>query len=245
MHTKVCAGDVKAILFDCDGTLVDSEYTHYLSWKHAISTFGGDLLLEDYHQYVGKSTDNVANCLSKKIGNEKKDDIIKIKRDHYSKLCKKGLPSITSTVNFLKNIATYKKSSGIKIGICSSSRKNNILSNLKHLEVEHLMDIILSGQDDLKDYKDPEGVNKPKPYIYLHAMKMLNVSPNETIVIEDSEPGITAAVSAGCFTIAIPNSYTKHHNFSHADLLVESFENIDTDSFLKSLSNHILIHKIK
>lgn len=55
MCSKNSYADVKAVLFDCDGTLVDSEYAHYLGWQHALVNLESDLTLEDYYQYVGSS----------------------------------------------------------------------------------------------------------------------------------------------------------------------------------------------
>ena len=87
------------------------------------------------------------------------------------------------------------------------------------------------------DYSDPEGVNKPKPYIYLHAAKLLGVSPEGCVVIEDSPPGIAAGVSAGCFTIAVPNDCSRHQDLSEAHLCLESFSNMNYADLLHLLTN--------
>jgi len=80
-----------------------------------------------------------------------------------------------------------------------------------------------------------KGVNKPKPYIYLHAMKKLGVSSQNTVVIEDSASGAAASVSAGCFTIAVPNDYTQQHDLSHAQMKIQSFADLSVDDFLKMM----------
>lgn len=229
--------DVKAVLFDCDGTLVDSEHAHYLSWKQALLNLGSDLTLEEYYPYVGKPAEINARLLAEKIDKDCPELILKMKKDYYQEFRKEGLPPISSTVDFLKCLAEKKESLGIKIGLCSAAGKEEIASNLRHLQIAHLFDIILSGQEDLDLYSDPEGVNKPKPYIYLHAMKMLGVTSDYTVVIEDSLPGVTAARAAGCFTIAIPNEYTRGQDFCHANLRLESLKNIDIQSFLGMINN--------
>lgn len=104
---------------------------------------------------------------------------------------------------------------------------------MKHLGIEDLFDVILSGHDDLIDYSDPEGVNKPKPYIYLHAAKLLNVSPTECVVIEDSMTGIISSKTAGCITIAIPNRFTEMQDLSAATLRMESLSAISVEGFLQ------------
>lgn len=234
---KTVVEDIKAIIFDCDGTLVDSEYFHYLSWKHALSKLNGDLALDEYHQYVGKSADTNAKLLAEKIGQNVPDQILKTKREHYEKLCEEGLPPIVSTVAFLKRLSVSKELLGVKLGVCSAARKEEILAHLRHLEIEHLLDIVLSGEDDLHGYIDVEGVNKPKPYIYLEAMKRLGVTAKNTIVIEDSLPGVIASLSAGCFTIAIPNDYTLLQDFSDADSVIKSFADLSVDDFFKRIAH--------
>lgn len=113
--------------------------------------------------------------------------------------------------------------------------------NLRNLEIEKYFDLVLSGHDDLDEYKhkDPEGVNKPKPYIYLHAAKLLGVKPYECVVIEDSQSGVVAAENAGCIAVAVPNSFTKNQDLSHAHLKIESFANISVSDFFH------MVQKIK
>jgi len=221
---------IQAVLFDCDGTLVDSEYAHYQGWKHALKHFGIDFPLSDYYQYVGNSVQNIASLLAETNGKGSPEQVLKMKQEFFRELCKGGLPLISPTVEFLKKLAEKKTSSGIKIGVCSAAKKNEVLSHLPHLGIEDLLDVVLSGQDDLGSYSDPEGVNKPKPYVYLEAMAKLGVPPSQTVVIEDSAIGVAAGVAAGCFTIAIPNEYTKHQDFQHADLQLETLAELEMDA---------------
>lgn len=226
---------IKAVIFDCDGTLVDSEYTHYLSLKHAVLSMGYDLTLEEYHSFVGLSDAKVAPIMVSKMGHGDVDLILQNKRNHYLALCKAGIPSIAPTVALLKSLAFAKEALGLKVGVCSAARKQEVIAHLRHLGLEDLLDIVLSGEDDLAAYSDPEGVNKPKPYIYQHAMKELAVSPRETVVIEDSKSGVAAGRSAGCLTIAVPNQYTRSHDLSAAHLQLESFQDFDLPRFFQLL----------
>jgi beta-phosphoglucomutase len=227
---------IKAVIFDCDGTLIDSEYAHYLAWQYAVQNQGGDLALEEYYFYAGQSLETIASSLSKKTGCNCTEKIIEDKRKHYHQLQKLGLPSIQPTIDFVYRLVKDKERLGLKFAVASAARKDEILINLKHLGIENLFDIVLSGHDDLTSYNDLEGVNKPKPYIYLHAAKELNVTPDQCVVIEDSRSGVTAGVDAGCFTIAVPNRYTSWQNLSHADLKIESFAKIGIDAFLQMIA---------
>ena len=67
-------------------------------------------------------------------------------------------------------------------------------------------------------------------------MKLLGVDPEETVVIEDSASGAWAGVKAGCFTIAVPNLYTKHHDFSHTHWQLDSFSDMDVAGFFHHIT---------
>jgi beta-phosphoglucomutase-like phosphatase (HAD superfamily) len=228
---------IKAVIFDCDGTLVDSEEAHYKAWRFALQKEGGDLTVQEYYDYVGKPAPLLARTLAEKVkSKETADTLLDAKRKHYQTMQAGGHLPIEATVDFLKRLFQEKDRFNLKLGLASAAKKTEILVNLRHLAIEHLFDVILSGQDDLEDYFDPEGVNKPKPYIYIQAAKLLNLKPKECAVIEDSQAGVTAGVDAGCFTIAVPNSYTKFHDFSRAHVVIDSFAQIEVEAFLQRLS---------
>src|SRR5437868_7733815 len=75
---------VKAIIFDCDGTLVDSEYAHHETWQAALSPYGYALSLEEYcSTCVGKSVATIASNFAEKLGQDCAADLIRAKREHY------------------------------------------------------------------------------------------------------------------------------------------------------------------
>ena len=232
--------NVKAVIFDCDGVLVDSEYFHYLSWQLAMQKYGHDLTLDEYCFYVGESGVEVARLIAAKMGIDCADELLMDKRVHYRRLQAQGIPSIQSTVDFVRLLAKEKSRLGFSLGVASAAKKEEVLLHLRHHGIEECFDIVLSGQDDLKQYHDPEGVNKPKPYIYLHTAKMLGVSPEQCIVIEDSYSGVCAGVGAGCITIAVPTEFTLKQDLSHATFKIASFAGMDVDQFFQSLRLHFL-----
>lgn len=109
-HNTNFMNHIKAIIFDSDGTLVDSEYNHYLSWKHALEQQGSDLTLEEYHSYVGKSIETNAKLFAEKSGKkENAHEVAKDKIAHFHQLQKQGIPPIEATVNFIHLLADEKK----------------------------------------------------------------------------------------------------------------------------------------
>jgi beta-phosphoglucomutase len=217
---------IKAIIFDSDGTLVDSEEAHLSAWQRTLQNRGRIL-------FTGKTAPAIAKLISESLGFDCPDEILAKKRAHYMELHQLGLPPIEGTVDFAKRLAKEKERLGLKLGIASAGIKSDILSYLHHLGIEHLFDVIISGHDDLTDYTDPEGVNKPKPYVYLHAAKLLNVLPAECVAIEDSWTGVASSTAAGCITIAIPNRYTEMQDLSAATFKMDSLSGISVDEFLQ------------
>jgi len=219
--------------------LIDSEYSHYLSWQQAMQKYGHDLTLDEYYFYVGKPALENANLFAAKMGIDCANELLKDKRCHYHELQAKGIPPIQPTIDFVHLLAKEKNKWKLSLGVASAAKKEEILRNLRQHGIEECFDIVLSGQDDLMDYHDPEGVNKPKPYIYLHSAKMLGVSPGQCIVIEDSHSGVLAGVRAGCVTIAVPNHFTQKQDLSHATFKLDSFAGMDVSQFIQ------LVKKLK
>lgn len=226
---------IKAFIFDCDGTLVDSEHSYFLALNKAFNNRGASIESHEYSSYVGSPKGIDPNFIVNRIGYDCTDVLLKEALAYYLEFQANGLPPIQRTVDFLHSLAEARDHHGYKIGLASASPKKDILINLKNLQIDHYFDIILSGYDDLVDYKDPQGVNKPQPYIYWHAAKMLGLQPSECVAIEDSYSGVTASANAGCFTIAVPNTHTEQHDFSRAHLTISSFEEYSVESLLHTV----------
>lgn len=241
LSTTLPAHAYKAVIFDCDGVLVNTEYLKYLAWKKALANIDVDFKESEYFALVGESSIKIAKEIKKRKKCQfDEKDLIAHKNDIYVELHKQGVPSFKGAVKFLNELIANKNQLGIKLGIASSAPKAEILENLKQIGIspEHF-EAILSGSDDLQHINDPEGTNKPKPYIYQLAAKKLQVSPQECLVFEDSNPGVIAAAKAGMTVVAIPNFYTAKHDFSSADRKISRFRQIDirTLSNLKSIAD--------
>lgn len=235
-YSPMTKHDIKAVIFDCDGTLVSSEIIHYGSWRHALQRHGFELTKEKYiHSFIGHCDILLSKIYSDLLGVNCSETLLKDRNDFFSG---HQLPSspITSTVNFLKHLIEEKKPKGLKLGLASGARKEDIAHNLNYLGVAHCFDSVLSGADDLTEYNDPQGTNKPKPYIYEKSARMLGLKPSQCIAIEDSSAGISAAVAAGCIAIAIPNEFTQYQDLSHAHLKMSSLEGLSLDDLLKKIA---------
>jgi len=207
-----CVGDkmsrLKAVVFDRDGVLTDTEIIHVKSAKKAFDEFGITLSEEDEKRIIARNPIDYLPELQEKY--ELSDELIerihsrekKIFTNLFKQLGKLS-PGAKELINFLKN-------NGIKLVLATSSGKSNILF-LNMFNLNNIFDFMLTENDVIK--------RKPNPEIYIKAKKMLGFNDDEIIVIEDSEVGVEAAKSAGLKCIALKNEFTKHKN-SKADYVV-------------------------
>lgn len=223
---------VKAIIFDCDGTLIDNEGSHYYAWQKVVIDRDHFFSPDDFMHCMGNANPSIAKRIAAKINAPSPEDLLAECQAHYMNHAKQNAKPVHHTVDFALKLANEKQKLGIKIAVASAGKKDEILHSLKRLGIDGIFDAIISGQDDLHEYSDPQGVNKPSPYIYWHTAKILGVEPSACVVIEDSLPGLTAGMRAGCFTVAIPTSVTKIQDFSAANLQLKSLENYSVEKFL-------------
>src|SRR3989338_11422888 len=210
---------IKGIIFDMDGTLLDSEVLKAKAWKMALEEYGAENGDNFYRENIG----NTGSIISKRAVNEfslliEPEEILRKKENNYLELLKKGAEPINSTIEFLKSMVGEK----IKLGLASSERKTIIEEQLKLAGVYDYFDVIVSGKDEVER-------NKPSPEIYLLTAKKLCINANECVVIEDSSPGIEAAKKAGMLCIGYRNPHSGEQDFSKADFIVN-------DSSLSRLS---------
>ena len=224
---------IGAVIFDCDGTLVASEEAHMEAWRVILQRRGVEFTEERRCICVGQSDLDTAKLLAEGIRPGCAGEILAEKRTHYLGLSREGLPAIDGAVDFVWRLAKERKRLGLKMGVASAALKIEIESHLANLGIRDLFEVVLSGYDDLSEYNDPEGVNKPKPYVYLHAAKLLGVHPARCIAIEDSYTGVTSAAAAGCITVAVPNHFTKHHDLSCAKVQIDTLANLTVEHFLE------------
>lgn len=207
---------IDAVIFDCDGVLVDTEHLKFLAWQEALATQNIAFTLEEYQPLIGNRSKDILHKLSSLKGVEISEEVIEIKNKKYHALQKQGVPPIKEMVAFAKELAREKQGLRIKLGVASSAPAKEILQNLEQMGLDTSFDVVISGSSDLDHYIDEEGKNKPKPYIYLEAAKRLNVLPCKCLAFEDTSSGIEAAVSAGMIAIALPHPLTRDQDFSKA-----------------------------
>ena len=201
---------IKALIFDLDGTLANTELLHYQAWKETLANNGvTNFSLDTFMTFVGTSNEKVAGDYIKSDGIEKSiPQIVLEKQIVYIDL----IPEIKLFAGAREIITRYHGT--FLLALASSSHKKEIVALLKSHNLDIYFDLIIGG--DMVERK------KPDPEIYLKAQHILEVSPHECIAFEDSEHGLNSAKNAEMYGVAIPNEFTLDHDFSRADLILNS-----------------------
>lgn len=224
----------RVVIFDCDGVLVDTEYQKFLAWQEALTSYDIDFSIEEYMPLVGHSSKNILKMIEHTKDLILSKQIIDLKNSKYRALQKQGVKAIQPMVDFARALSENKERLALKLGCASSASKEEILINLRQIGLEKAFDLVISGSDDLEDYNDAEGKNKPKPYIYIEAAKRLECSPELCLVFEDTAAGVDAAAQARMTVIAIPNQFTINQDFSNASSVILSHEALSIEIFQQS-----------
>lgn len=213
---------IKAVVFDCDGLLIDTETPWYEAFRDIYQEHDLDLPLELYVKCVGSTFDQfnpldyLEECLKGPID---RTIISKLSKEKHSKIMQRQ----QLCLGVEKYLLTAKKI-GLKIGLASSSSRNWVDQYLNKYQIAHYFDTIHTS-DNVKKVK-------PDPELYLQAMAAMDVSGSETLVFEDSVNGLKAAKEAGAYCVIVPNPITKNLDFDQYDLRLNSMLDIELNEVI-------------
>lgn len=206
---------LKAVIFDMDGLMIDSENISFLCYKELLNNYGYVLTKEDYlKDYPGKPLVASLNFIKEQYHIDfELDQAIEDFTLHEKHIIKEdGVPIKKG----LKELLIYLKENQYKIAIASSSGRARILS-MVNKEILEYFDTIVCG---------PEVKHgKPAPDVFLVACEKLGVRPQDALVLEDSENGILAAYQAQNKVICIPDM--KYPRSEYVDKTTAVLESLD------------------
>ncbi len=187
---------IKAVIFDLDGLILDSESWWLNSIKKTNEVYGYNFPLELAVESIGMRIDLMNKKWKKVMG--KDFDIDKF-RAYNSYFMKKEAKENGINVKYgFFELIKFLKENKIKTAIASSSLSDRVFLSLESANIDkNVFDIIVTG--------DMVNNGKPEPDIYIKACDMLKVGTNEVLALEDSDNGIKSATSAGIKTILIPD----------------------------------------
>ena len=207
----------RAVLWDMDGTLIDSEELHWISWRETMAKEGITITHEQFLSSFGQRNDSIIpRWLGAASTPERIERIENAKEELYRYLIRKNgispLPGVRSWLHRLHE-------QGWLQAVASSAPRPNVEVVLEALAAAHCFQAIVSAEDVRR--------GKPDPDVYLTAASRVGVSPDRCIVVEDAAAGIEGARRAGMRSIGVS------HNGKHlaADVVVQSLDLLDPDAF--------------
>ena len=186
---------MKAVVFDMDGVLFDTERLCMNSWEHVAKKRGIEMIGDVFEQCIGLNATDTKAVILNAYGQDFPYDEFCVQASEWfwDYIHKKGLPLKAG----VKKILPYLQKAGYQIGLASSSKYESVMNHLKRAEIIDYFSVIVTG--DMIEH------SKPKPDIYLLACRKLGVEPGEAYAIEDSPNGIRSASAAGMKPIMVPD----------------------------------------
>lgn len=183
---------IKAIIFDMDGVIFDTEMTYLKVWSEVFEKYGYKMTKEIYVSVLGTGRENVKKVFVSHFGSDLPIDDMYIEKDeNLAKEIEKGVPLKLGVYEILE----YLKENHFKIALATSAISERAFKQLKQANIESFFDVIVC-RDEVRE-------TKPNPEIFLKAADKLMVNPEQCVVIEDSSAGIEAAFNAGMIPIHV------------------------------------------
>ncbi|HSF81247.1 MAG TPA: HAD family hydrolase [Anaerolineales bacterium] len=213
---------IKALIFDFDGLILDTEVPIFQSWQELYQLYGGELTFENWSTIIGTVSNEHDHFegLEEQIGHPVDRANLSPKRRQRELELIAQQPIRPGVENLLREARQW----GLKIGLASSSPCAWVEGHLRRLGLIDYFDC-MRARDDVSQVK-------PDPELYLSVLEALGLQAEEAIVIEDSPIGITAAKRAGLYCVAVPNELTRQMSIDHADRQLETLAGISLQAVL-------------
>ena len=211
---------LRALLFDLDGTLADTDALHLPTWVDALEPYGIKVDEEFYRQKIsGRLSPDVVADLLPHLSEEEGRNIADTKEADFRERSG-GLRSLPGLIEFMEE----GRRCGLSIALVTNAPRENVGAVLHGLELEDYFDVTVLAED--------VGAGKPDPEPYRTALKELGVLADEAIAFEDSTSGIASAVGAGVRTVGIATTQPPEKLLdAGAYLVIEDF----TDAKVRDL----------
>ena len=206
--------NLQACFFDLDGTLMDSEVAWLKALEDALKLYGVDLPAKYAQEIYGMDWYSVYDYIST-IFADQIPSVKTLKAD--TLMCYQKQDSTAMIINESRDLL-IKLSENYPVAIVSGASNKTIKDCIRIMQIEKFVDFYV-GYDE---YSRP----KPNPQCYQVAADRAGVLPEECIVFEDSEVGITAAKEAGMFCVALSRKQNSFQNHSNADIIVSSLDQV-------------------
>jgi HAD superfamily hydrolase (TIGR01509 family) len=208
-----------AVIFDCDGTLVDSEPLARTAWERALAPYGYALTDADAEASVGLPYARVHAYYAERAPLPGADAFWTEFSGELFGLIDSDLVLFDDAVVAARDL----RSRGVPVAVASSSPRERLQRTLGRAGLLDAFDVVVSG--------DEVAHGKPAPDMFLLAASRLGVDPGECVVVEDSPPGVQAGIAAGMFTLAVCRVPGTEASLAAADRVVDT---VSADAILEA-----------
>ena len=214
---------IRALIFDFDGLLVETELPIFQAWQRIYREHGHELPVDQWMTTLGtaSATFDPFDDLQQRAGSAlDRASIDQLEHDYYRELStlQTLLPGVDEYVRDARQL-------GLKVGIASSSTRTWVEEHLERLSIgPSAWDAIVCREDVAR--------TKPDPALYLESLRRLQASPAQAIAFEDSINGIRAARAAGIFCVAVPGQMTTRQDLGLANLRLSSLSEMPVRELL-------------
>lgn len=215
----------RALVFDFDGLILDTEEPVYEGWREVYAEHGEELPIAFWQTIIGRGSnwfDPLAD-LERRLGRQLDPERIRIARQMRVEQMVAALPILPGVVEWIEAAQRL----GLKLGVASSSSRAWVVGHLERLGLGRHWDCVRCRDDVARA--------KPDPDLYLAAAAELGVAPADAIAIEDSPNGCLAARAAGLYCVAVPNRMTADLDFAAADARLVSLAQVPLPDFLAAI----------
>lgn len=216
------------VIWDVDGTLLDSGEMHYNSWVNLAQNLGKPFTPEDFRRTFGRRNPEIIRQLfGEHYTDQEVDDLGFQKEEYYRKTARQGLTLLPGVQALLEGL----HKAGFKQAIGSSAPRQNLDLLLELTGIAPFFEAVVGAEDTQR--------GKPDPQVFLVAAQKLGLPPDRCMVLEDAVAGVEAAAAAGMASIAV--TFVGHHSdailqAAGAQLVVKSLEEVTVETVLELLN---------
>ncbi len=221
---------IRAVVFDFDGLILDTEYPEYVSWQEIYRAYGAALSLTAWVRGIGSMDSALFDphtCLEAQLGRA----VDRAERAEIRAARRPRLDELVATQSVLPGVQDYLADArrlGLKVGLASSSSRAWVTGHLARFGLNGATFDYLCCGDEVKR-------TKPDPELYLANLGALAVRGDQAVALEDSPNGVAAAKAAGLYCVAVPNALTRRLDFDRADMCLDSLADMPLEELLEEI----------
>ena len=218
---------IRAIVFDFDGLILDTEYPDYMSWQEIYRAYGASLPLSAWERSIGSMDLDLFDpyaYLEAQLGRPVDREAIRAQR-------RSRFDELVAAQGVLPGVEDYLAGArrlGLKVGLASSSSRAWVTGCLAQFGLNGATFDCLRCGDEVKR-------TKPDPELYLAVLAALAVRGEQAVALEDAPNGVAAAKAAGLYCVAVPNLLTRRLAFDQADLRLNSLADMPLEMLLEEV----------